>query len=127
LNQPCTHQYFIGLGRAIGLTRSYLTSGLRPLEFEMTAGWESHRYPKLTFPGRRHDEAGYQYDVNRLRYEGIVQSVVKSASPILAYKRYIQATCITKVKKKIGILKGCAHRCANRLSALLQITLQPHS
>lgn len=38
------------------------------LELEMTPRWESHRCPKLTVPGRRHDEAGYQHDVNRLRY-----------------------------------------------------------
>jgi hypothetical protein len=38
------------------------------LEFEMTPRWESHRCPKLTVQGRRHDEAGYQHDVNRLRY-----------------------------------------------------------
>jgi hypothetical protein len=38
------------------------------LELEMTLKWEPHRCPKLTVL-RRHNEIGYQHDLNRLTYE----------------------------------------------------------
>jgi hypothetical protein len=49
----------------------------------MTPRRESHRCPKLTVPGRRHGKAGYQHDVNRLRYGIVCASAYFRGSALL--------------------------------------------